>query len=188
MAITLMRRSIVSFAAALSLLLCVAICTLWVRSYWRYDEIGGTRRERVGLSGEHLSLGVVSEAGQLDFNSQWYVENRVVVSDWPADGTVEWRRGWSVMPAVRGRYNHVSQWGFHYGSIRRPDLVSRSVLVPHWFVVGLTGVAGVGFQWSRYRGRRARGRCLGCGYDLRATPDRCPECGMVPNGAPAAVA
>jgi hypothetical protein len=40
------------------------------------------------------------------------------------------------------------------------------------------------FPNQRARKRSSRGLCPVCSYNLLATPDRCPECGTVPNSKP----
>jgi hypothetical protein len=52
--------------------------------------------------------------------------------------------------------------------------------VPCWMLGLLTvAPASVVTRSARRRYRRPVGYCRHCGYDLRATPDRCPECGLV---------
>src|SRR5690348_2421946 len=52
------------------------------------------------------------------------------------------------------------------------------LLVPLWSVLLGTGVTFL-LTLRLALLRPKHGHCLRCGYDLRATPDRCPECGTV---------
>jgi hypothetical protein len=64
------------------------------------------------------------------------------------------------------------------------------VMVPAWVAMVLFGLLPFSraFLLIRRRQRTKSGLCAACGYDLRATPQRCSECGAVPAHAEAAEA
>jgi len=85
------------------------------------------------------------------------------------------------------RLEILERLGFHFQIDRWTSgpLAGWSVAIPFWFVISATVLPATSFvrrvtQTIRARNRRRHGRCERCGYDLRGTPDRCPECGDAP--------
>ena len=62
------------------------------------------------------------------------------------------------------------------------NVVIGSSMVVWWamYIVPFAALFSVAFILLRLKPPELRsGYCVICGYDLRATPDRCPECGTV---------
>jgi hypothetical protein len=85
---------------------------------------------------------------------------------------VSWSPAMAAQPTWAGQVNLLH---FRY---TRWSNGSGEVGVPFW-VIGLlcAALGGVSGAVARVKRRWARGRCRVCGYDLRASRERCPECG-----------
>ena len=73
-------------------------------------------------------------------------------------------------------------FGFYFHGRRYPSGNTFTLGFPAGLIVVLTTIMPL-VAFRRIRKARAlvsRPICVSCGYDLRATPDRCPECGTVP--------
>jgi hypothetical protein len=87
---------------------------------------------------------------------------------------------------ISGRY----MIGFSGGSfivdrsVRDYDLDGPSIfdlpLLPTACVLLITALFIAALRDRLINSRRRAGFCASCGYDLRATPSRCPECGAEP--------
>lgn len=177
------RRRLSMVLCVLSLALCLITAGLWVRSYWRYDQ--------VNWFGPTWGLNGTSGGGIVAF---------MAGPVYRGPGAVTLAPGWRYMsypPPVGGgvwaqvriaRYARLSRLGIAYDPNRLvtaprapPFYSSHRLYLPHWLLLILTAIPPA--LWWRRRRSRLRtlsGRCTVCGYDLQATPQRCPECGNVP--------
>ena len=176
-----MRRLLRRLLTVLSLLLCAGAAALWARSYTHRDGGGWFNQNGRGLS-------VATTPGGLDW----------VSSAQPGDGplcrvgTYSSTRNPDVLTLRRWPYG----LGFGGGEfvvalsadgLRITRETLRGVATPLWAWVMLFAVLPVtkAHSYVRTRWRRARrGLCARCGYDMRASHERCPECGTPAPGAP----
>jgi hypothetical protein len=92
-----------------------------------------------------------------------------------------WIAGWSLhwlVPTSNPQVAYHHLLGFRY--LRRGYYSGYmwEVGIPLWAIAVIVAAAPVCWILRRRSGHPA-GHCVTCGYDLRASPDRCPECGTI---------
>jgi len=158
---------------------------LWVRSYYRFDRI------------IHRSANNVHYAEADDEAKSWKghlsYEHELRELDEPPD-PLTYPVGFGVDSgdvAEHGLLALSSQLGHHWlgfgylrdskGSLPPFRLTRFQLIIPHWAVAFAFALLPARWGLLRRRDghRRKHGLCRSCGYDIRATPERCPECGAV---------
>ena len=166
-----MKRVAFTIAATTSLLLFAVAVFCSVRGYWRTDIL------RFPVYGSQWVYIVVQRHAVWFGTWQWQ-KSRPPERAGIETGSVE--LGDSIANAYDGG-PRPRFFGFRFAN---PSMEERycAASAPSWFLLMATATLPTVWVVKTVRRRRrlGEGRCRTCGYDLRATPERCPECGTVP--------
>ena len=161
----------------LDALVLVGVSALWARSYRAVDSIF-LWRATWGISIDSTDARVVfvkissSASWPIGLSEGWTIR---LLHDVPV---IDYRE--SLPHSLAGRLGFAAK---HITiSLERGDTLPTAnisiVAVPDWFACILLVVPLLHLLSPLVRNRKRRNAvCMSCGYDLRATPHRCPECG-----------
>src|SRR5688572_2101807 len=172
----LIARVCINTALTLSLIVLATSLGLWFRGRSKVDLFTPFDRKNaldvVLLTGTgKLFIGVNNFNWEGTRHRSWEAE-----TDRPTVEKLAWRLFWGDGDYSGGRRGDFAlMW-------RSDEYHFAVVLMPIWTITLLAAVVpGCALAgWLRRRRRMNDLRCGSCGYDLRATPGRCPECGTVP--------
>src|SRR5438105_7977052 len=199
-----------NLAIALCLFLSAAAAVLWVRGYWRTDVINHAshRLHRAVFGGGGVaieSFTLVERSASWRDPSVPQVDTPRHYLDWrrtrdPAAPAWQWQAAARAsqqqflqrvfgppLPRLLPQVALVDQYLMRTynngdGSLTGQFLIGRRVWIPYWFILAVTIPWPLRrfFLHMRRRWRCRNNQCARCGFDLRATPERCPECGTIP--------
>jgi hypothetical protein len=189
----MMRRLLIGGAMVALLVMCLATAGLWIRSHVRVDVAHRTDMWRQGENWYWRDGSVRSERGALMLSiGGCLVSSPRFAETWSAKPGERSMRAYKPGEMGPGRPFPENLWFDFFRRVRSPPIGSYSgpeviyvdlfsCWIPYWPIVLLTGLPPAVWLMRRRRVKRRRraGQCVHCGYDLRETPDRCPECGQL---------
>ena len=200
-----MRHYVLTIVWITSLLFCVGVCALWLRSYFASDEVNYFRGMLLAYSDPGplpnsvyhppMSYSVVTARGEIGLMSTVHFfllppRHWSHGSGPPQQVPIVAARGAMGFYADGWRLQEQTTWELDANgnspltnsivatSSPIGNIAFRYVFVPFWFLLALAVMPAALGKAASYRSRRrALGLCVRCGYDLRASSGRCPECG-----------
>jgi hypothetical protein len=179
-------RILLNALTAVSVLLCIGASVLWVRNYWA--------GEFISVESRHGTCLVGASRGQLlchgaDEPLRWRLEH---FRHDPAIGIgIFWISGIREGVATHGSaFKFVNRGGkmWRWASFKIRQGRHHYLMMPVWALCAvfaiLPGVRLAVRLRVLTRRQAGSGLCVFCGYDLCATPERCPECGCVSPASP----